>query len=81
MSNAPLPDEFFEWLDTVPCTATGVIVQVGHETRVVPRAVAFAEWRSRHPEQRARRDPKLERRRNQLTLLGALLEKEQRNES
>jgi hypothetical protein len=75
MSSA-LPEEFFEWLDTAPSTPVGVIVQVGHETRVVPRHVAFAEWRSRHPEQRTPRG--LERRRNQLTLLGALLEREER---
>jgi hypothetical protein len=79
MSSAPLPEGFFEWLDTAPCTPNGVIVQVGHETRVVPRAVALAEWRARNPEQGTRdRFPRLERRQNQVRLLSHLLEREER---
>ena len=57
MTDAP-PPEFFEWLDTLPSTPNGVMIQVGRETRVVPRSVALAEWRSRQPEQRSRRDPR-----------------------
>lgn len=82
MSSAPLADEFWSWLDEQPCTATGMLVQTGRgETRVVPREVALSEWRARHQQQqRRRRDPGIERRRNELKLLGVLLEREERTD-
>ena len=78
-----LSTEFFDWLDEMPCTPEGVLVQEGHETRVRPAVSVFAEWRSQlrggvPQPARPPRSPEAEKRRNQLALMAYQLEKENR---
>jgi hypothetical protein len=71
---------FFDWLDEVPRTPTGVLSYERGETRVQPISVVAAEWRSRHlggAQPCPPRFPELERRRNQLAILTHMLEKEE----
>jgi hypothetical protein len=74
--SSALPSGFIEWLDEMPCSPEGFLVQAARgETRIVPHAEALAEWRTRN---RPRRGfPRRERRQNQVKLLGYLIEREE----
>jgi hypothetical protein len=83
MHDNDLSAEFWAWLDQMPCSPEGVLVQEGHETRVRPAVSVFAEWRSQMrgsaPQPvRSPRFPEVEKRRNQLALIAYQLAKEER---
>jgi hypothetical protein len=69
------PQEFFDLLDEQPRTPTSILVQEKGETRSFPISGAVRAFELRAREHGGPRFPRLERARNQLALLLALLEK------
>jgi hypothetical protein len=72
------PQEFFDLLDEQPRTLTSLLVHDRGELRSFPIRTAAKAFELRVRGSRGPRFPRLERARNQLALLLALLEKEER---
>jgi hypothetical protein len=70
--------EFFDLLEEQPRTPTSILVRDRGETRRFPIAAASKAYELRASERSRPRFPRLERARNRLDLLLALLEKEER---
>jgi hypothetical protein len=71
-------EQFFDLLDEQPRTPTSLLVRHQGETRSFPISAAAKAFELRARERSRPRFPRLERARNQLALLLALLEKEER---
>jgi hypothetical protein len=71
-------EEFFDLLDEQPRTPTSILVRARGETRSLPIAAASKAFELRARQGGAPRFPQLQRARNQLALLAALLDKAER---